>query len=174
MHYSGRPATVEGIISSLSGDYREHLRQINEWLENSIEYVVYSFLEGYGQALSTGDLPAIVNCWDVPALVLSDQGARAVFEIAEVEQFFAGAVEWYRAQGQVATRQSSVEIKRLSERLVSVDVRWSVIDTSGAERPSEYSHYILSLADDGQPRIRVAIALAMEMTELVRDFPSSS
>jgi len=128
----------------------------------TIETVVRSFLDGYGQSLSTSNLPGIVNCWEVPALVLSDQEARAVIETAEVEQFFAGAVEWYRAQGLVATKPSSVEIKRLSERLVSVDARWSEIDTSGVERPSEHSLYILSIADDGQPRIRVAIALAIE------------
>ena len=34
VHYSGRPATVAGIIDSLTGDYREHLRQINAWLLN--------------------------------------------------------------------------------------------------------------------------------------------
>ena len=128
----------------------------------TIENVVRSFLEGYGQALSTGNLPEIVNCWEVPALVLSDQGAREVIETTEIEQFFAGAVEWYRAQGLVATKLSSVEIKRLSERLVSVDARWSQIDTGGVERPSDHSLYILSIADYGQPRIRVAIALAIE------------
>lgn len=35
MHYSGRPATVEGIINALAGDYQDHLRQINDWLRNS-------------------------------------------------------------------------------------------------------------------------------------------
>jgi len=128
----------------------------------SLENLVQSFLEGYGKALSEGDLPGIANCWEVPALVLSDQGARAVIEAGEVEQFFAGAVEWYRAQGLVATKSGSVEIKRLSERLVSVDVRWSVLDMTGLESPGEHSHYILSLAEDGQLRIRVAIALAPE------------
>lgn len=127
----------------------------------TIDNVVHSFLEGYGQALSTGNLPGIVNCWEVPALVLSDQGARAVIETAEIEQFFAGAVEWYHAQGVVATKPSLVEIKKLSERLVFVDTRWSVIDATGEERPGEHSNYILSISDDGQPRIRVAIALAV-------------
>jgi hypothetical protein len=128
----------------------------------SLENVVRSFLEGYGQALSAGDLPAIANCWELPALVLSDQGARAVIETTEIEQFFASAVEWYHAQGLVATKPSSVVINKLSERLVSVDARWSQIDTSGVERPSEHSLYILSISDDGQPHIRVAIALAPE------------
>lgn len=129
----------------------------------SIEKIVRGFLEDYGQALSEGDLPEIVNCWEVPALVLSDQGARTVIESAEVEQFFAGAVEWYRAQGLLATKPSSVEIKRLSERLISADARWSMIDTGGVEKPSDHSLYILSIADDGQPRIRVAIALAVDV-----------
>lgn len=125
----------------------------------SIENIVHCFLDDYGQALSTGDIPGIVNCWDVPALVLSDQGASMVSEVAEIEQFFAGAIEWYRAQGMVATKLSSVEITRLSVLLVSVDAHWSVIDDTGSERPGEHSHYILSLSDDGLPRIRVAIAL---------------
>jgi hypothetical protein len=128
----------------------------------SIENVVRRFLDGYGQALSTGNLPGIVNCWGLPALVLSDQGARAVSETTEIEQFFAGAVEWYHAQGVVATKPGLLEINRLSDRLVFVDTRWSVIDATGEEKPGEHSNYILSISDDDQPRIRVAIALAIE------------
>ena len=32
LHYSGRPATVAGIIASLAGDYRDHAAQIRAWL----------------------------------------------------------------------------------------------------------------------------------------------
>jgi hypothetical protein len=31
-HYSGRPATVIGIIDSLSRDYRDHTRQVSDWM----------------------------------------------------------------------------------------------------------------------------------------------
>jgi hypothetical protein len=31
-HYSGNPATVSRIISSLAGDYRSHTQQIKDWL----------------------------------------------------------------------------------------------------------------------------------------------
>ena len=34
-HYSGRPATVEGIINALAGDYQGHLNEINAWLRDS-------------------------------------------------------------------------------------------------------------------------------------------
>jgi hypothetical protein len=32
VHYSGRPATVAKIITSLTGDYQHHTHQITEWL----------------------------------------------------------------------------------------------------------------------------------------------
>ena len=32
IHYSGRPATISAIITSLAGDYQHHARQISDWL----------------------------------------------------------------------------------------------------------------------------------------------
>jgi hypothetical protein len=33
-HYSGRPATAAGVISSLAGDYTVHRKQIGDWLRS--------------------------------------------------------------------------------------------------------------------------------------------
>jgi hypothetical protein len=129
-------------------------------MEN-LEGTVRDFLERYGQALGAGDLEAVATCWEVPAMVLSDQGARPVLEIAEVEQFFAGAVEWYRSQGLVATRPQLLHVQALGQRLVSTDVRWSTLNAAGLEVASEKSRYILSLGEDGLPRIRVAITITV-------------
>ena len=129
-------------------------------MEN-IDEVVRSFLERYGAALGAGDLPAVAACWEIPALVLSDQGAHPVAELAEVEQFFGGAVEWYRSQGLVATRPQLLNVQALGQRLVSTDVRWSTLNSAGLEVASEISRYILSLGDDGLPRIRVAISITV-------------
>jgi hypothetical protein len=115
------------------------------------------FLERYGQALSAGDLAGIAGCWAVPSLVLSDQGAIPVVDSAEVERFFAQAVEAYHSQGLVATRPELERTERLTEQLTAVDVRWLSFDEAGEEQSSERSHYILWLAEDGQPRIRVAL-----------------
>lgn len=124
-----------------------------------IDDAVRAFLDRYGCALSAGDLPAIVACWEVPALVLSDQGARAVLEVAEIEGFFAAAVEWYHAQGMAATRPKDARVEPLSERLISVDVTWHATNAAGETVSAERSRYVLSIADDGSPRVRVAIAL---------------
>ena len=118
---------------------------------------IIRFLEGYGGALSTGDLPVISRSWAVPALVLSDQGAMAVTSPTEIEAFFAQGIEYYRAQGLVSTRPELEHVEMLSETLITVDVRWPAYDSSGKEKASERSHYILQLGQDGQPQFRVAL-----------------
>ena len=115
------------------------------------------FLEQYARALSAGDLRGIADCWEVPALVLSDDGAIAVAAAGEIERFFARAVEWYRSQGLAFTQPELERVEPLSAKLATVDVRWPTFDAAGTERTSERSHYILRLGDDGQPRIRVAL-----------------
>ena len=127
------------------------------WTEDDIR----RYLELYGEAMGAGDLPTIVSCWEVPALVLSDEGAHAVSTATEIEQFFSAAVAWYHAQGLVTTRPVDVQIEALGQRLISVDVRWPAFDASGAEKTSERSRYILSVGEDGLPRIRVAISVTV-------------
>lgn len=114
-------------------------------------------LERYGQALGSGDFSLVANGWVMPAMVLSDQGALVITDIAEVERFFAGAAEWYRSQGVVSTVPEIVHSDVLSERLVAVDVRWPSLDADGNTVMSELSHYILEAGTDGQFRIRVAL-----------------
>jgi len=118
---------------------------------------ILGFLEVYGAALGTGDIQVISNCWGVPALVLSDDGAMAVADASEVEAFFAQGIEYYRSQGLMSTKPELERVEMLSETLASVDVRWPAYDLSGKEKSSERSHYILQLGQDGQMRIRVAL-----------------
>lgn len=115
-------------------------------------------LEQLGQALSEGDLHQAANCWEVPALVLSDETALAVSASSEVEEFFSQAAEWYHLQGIASTKPEIERVDMLSEKLAAVDVRWPSFDASGKEKSSERSHYIVQLAEDGQVYIRVALA----------------
>ena len=110
-----------------------------------------------GQALSAGDLRGVSICWEVPAVILSDEGAAVLAEANQIEKLFAGATEWYRSQGLVSTKPELERVDMLSEKLASVDVRWPAFDGSGQEKSSERSHYILQIGQDGQVRIRVAL-----------------
>lgn len=122
--------------------------------------LITQFLNRYGRALSEGDMPGVSRCWEVPALVLSDEGSIAVAEAAEIETFFAQAVEWYRSHGLVETKPQLEWVEMLSNRLISVNVRWSTLDAAGEEKSFERSHYILWRGEDGEPRIRVALTMS--------------
>jgi hypothetical protein len=119
--------------------------------------VIRRFLEEYGQALSSGNLARVARCWDVPALVLSEEGALAVSDRGAIERFFAQATAWYQAQGWVSTRPELERVERLSTTLTAVEVRWPTFDAAGTEQFSERSYYLLQADAGGQPRIRVAL-----------------
>lgn len=120
---------------------------------------ILQFLERYGRALSEGDLAAIADSWEPPALVLADEATMPVSEIGEVQAFFSQAVEWYRAQGLMATRPTLGAVQRLGERLTAVDVTWSAVDADGAEKSRERSYYILRHGGDDRYRIKVALTV---------------
>jgi hypothetical protein len=89
--------------------------------------------------------------------VLSDDGALAVTNPIEIEAFFAQGIEYYRSQGLSSTRPELERVEMLSDTLASVDVGWPAYDSTGTEKSSERSHYIIQLGGDGQLRIRVAL-----------------
>jgi len=123
------------------------------------ETAIAAFLESYGAALNAGDIPTVVAAWDLPALVLADQGALSVVAADEVERFFIDTVAYYHARGIALSRPHILCCEALGQRLVSVDARWASLDAAGVELSSETSRYILNLSPDGQWRFRVAIAV---------------
>jgi hypothetical protein len=115
------------------------------------------FLVRYGEALSAGDLKAISGCYVVPSLVLSDEGSVPIAAREEIEAAFDGAAERYRAQGLVAIRPTLVASEALSERLVSVDVRWDYLDEQGRSAQQNGYRYVLRLEEEASPKIQVVI-----------------
>jgi ketosteroid isomerase-like protein len=116
---------------------------------------IRALLDRYEQAISSGDEKAISQCWEVPAFVISEQGAVAISSKAEVERFYAKAGQYYRAQGLVTTLARIERVEMLSEGLATADVAWTVSDRSGNEKFTERYHYILHQDSQGQARIQV-------------------
>jgi hypothetical protein len=115
------------------------------------------FLVRYGEALSAGDLKAISGCYAVPSLVLSDAGSVPIAAREEIEAAFDGAAQRYRAQGLVAVRPTLVSSEALSERLLSVDVRWDYLDEEGRSVQQNGYRYVLRLEEEASPKIQVVI-----------------
>src|SRR3712207_303442 len=124
---------------------------------NPTEEHLRTFLAGYGEALSAGDLKAISGCYAVPSLVLSDKGSVPIGAREEIEAAFDGAAERYRAQGLVAIRPTLVASEALSERLGFVEVRWEYLDEHGRSAQQNGYRYVLRLEEEASPKIQVVI-----------------
>lgn len=125
---------------------------------------VEQFLVAYGDALSAGDGAALAGMYEIPGLVVSDQGSQPVTSPDQVAEFFAAAAAQYTDSGIVGTRPEYVAIEQLSEQLCSADVRWIGVGADG--RPTgykEYSMYVLRKGDDGVVRIQVAVIRSPEV-----------
>jgi hypothetical protein len=118
---------------------------------------IEQLLKHLGQALNAGDLQAVSDCWEVPGLVFSNEGAIAITDKKQLNEIFAKATESYRSQGIASTKPELERIDMLSDKLAAVDVRWPSFDKAGKEKGSERSHYILELGKGGHIGIRVAL-----------------
>ena len=107
--------------------------------------------------MSAGDLKAISGCYVVPCLVLTDTGCVPIAAREEIEAAFDGAAERYRPQGLVAVRPTLVASEALSDKLVSVDVRWDYLDEAGRSAQQNGYRYVLRLEDEASPKIQVVI-----------------
>ena len=107
--------------------------------------------------MAAGDLKVISGCYALPALVLSDEGSVPIAARQEIEAAFDGAAERYREQELVDLRPTLVASEALSERLLSVDVRWKYLDEQGRSAQQNGYRYVLRLQDEASPKIQVVI-----------------
>jgi hypothetical protein len=127
------------------------------------EQGLQSMLETFARAFTRGDGKTAATCWEVPALIVADQGTKAVTTLAEVEDFYGGAAKQYNDMGITDTRPEVQSVTWMTDRLASVHVRWPYLDAKGQARPdSEASTYVMRFGDDGQPRINVVVMMGSQ------------
>jgi hypothetical protein len=122
------------------------------------EQAIRDLLQRFSRAFTSGDGKGAAACWEVPALVVSDNGSKAVATLDEVAAFFGGAQAQYKAQGVTGTRADVDCVEWFTPRIASVEVTWPYLDAQGrAVGKSESSAYIVRLGDDGQARITAVV-----------------
>jgi hypothetical protein len=121
------------------------------------EDAVRAMLQRFARAFTSGDGAAAAACWEIPALVVADEGTRAVGSLDEVASFFGGAAKQYHVQGVTGTRVDIQRVEWHTQRLASVTVRWPYLDAQGAEvGRAESSVYLVRLSA-GEAKIGVAV-----------------
>jgi hypothetical protein len=131
--------------------------------DNAKDEEIRSLLQAYGRALSEGNLRGVSAAWDVPALVLSDEGAIEVQSAKQIEDFFGTARRQYTERGIVTTKPEIAKVDWLSEKMVQVRARWLQLTPNKERKGEELTLYVLRRDDQNHWRIRVAIMLRGEM-----------
>lgn len=120
---------------------------------------VRQWFDDYARALTSGDREAIAAMWEVPALLVSDQGVRAMASSEEIAKVFLGARGMYALRGIVDTRPDLQLVEWLTERIVTVRVRWPLFDELHRELGATSSVYTLIRERTGDLKLRVMIML---------------
>jgi hypothetical protein len=107
---------------------------------------IRSMLQRFARAFTSGDGPGAAACWEVPALVVHDEGSRAVATLGEVAGFFGGAKAQYNKDGIAGTRPDVQSIEWRTPKLAEVTVQWPYLDAQGKEiGRAESSVYVVRL-----------------------------
>jgi hypothetical protein len=126
-------------------------------MDTTSAHDVSAFLDRYGDALVSGDLPGIAACYALPALVVGDAATIPIADPAQVEAAFGGAAAAYRAEGLVGLRPEVRAIDPLTGALTLVDLGWAYLDEAGRQRRHTAYRYLLRRADTGQLGIQVVV-----------------
>lgn len=126
------------------------------------DFGVQDFLDGFGKALTAGDVEAIADMWELPAFVLGDGMARPVGARDQVAEFFGGARAHYNQLGIVDTKPQIVRLDEISDHLVMVRVRWPYLDAQNREVGAECSTYTLTREGAGDWKLRIIVMQGQE------------
>jgi hypothetical protein len=118
---------------------------------------VQEYLNGFKEALTSGNGAAIADMWETPAFVLGQDMAQVVNAPEEVAELFGAARKQYREIGITDTRAEIVRLDEITDHMVMVRVRWPYIDPQGREMGAETSTYTLVRQGTGDWKLRVAV-----------------
>lgn len=122
---------------------------------------VQDFCEQLARALTAGDGDKVASMYEVPALIISDEGVHAISSATEILAFFGSAKQQYNAMGVVDTRADVIDLERIGVKMYVATVRWPHVDAKGTEIASESSDYTLRRDADGKLKIRSVLMRGM-------------
>lgn len=115
---------------------------------------VQEYFDRFADAMTSGNMKAMVKLWGVPAFVLGKSEARVVQSEAEVEQFFSGSKQTYNEQGIMRTHAEITSLDWVDTDLVVATVRWPYLDDQDEVLGEESSSYTLFRGEDGSFKLR--------------------
>ncbi|AEG44181.1 hypothetical protein [Isoptericola variabilis] len=102
-----------------------------------------AFLVDYGLALGAGDLEALADRFDLPALLTLPERSVVLTGPEQVHDLLRERLAGHRERELVAVVPELGDVEEVGWALLWVDVRWSYRDEYAAEGASEHVRYLL-------------------------------
>jgi hypothetical protein len=102
---------------------------------------IEKFFSRYGAALSSGDLPGIVSCFDPPTVIVDETTTTLMIDRVQLSDYFTGIEERYRSHGAFSASATIHSVEQLASALRLVDVSWASFDESGEPAPVAVETY---------------------------------
>ena len=110
---------------------------------------ITEFLDRYARALTEFDAETSARLWAQPGVIVDDDFSGVAATRAEMVQGLTASYPIYRKLGLGSVGYETADVRRLTGKLVQVEVHWLFYDESGALLTDSTGHYVLRDGDDG-------------------------
>ena len=123
------------------------------------------FFDRYAAALREFDAEATARLWGLPGMILTDEFAGSLDSRADMAAGLASSYPLYKLLGLASAAPELRSVSGLTDRIVSVRVRWSYRDEAGEEIVTTDYEYLVRDDADG---LRVYVAVGIDEAEALQ------
>jgi hypothetical protein len=131
-----------------------HTEPQGERAQRDLRGDVQELLNRIAKAITAGDGDTVAKLFEYPAFVIHNGGAMAIDSFEQTAKFFGSGKAEYNKRGITDTRGDIIDLEKIGDDLVVVEVRWPYLDANGKEIGGERSDYTLLRDSQGKLRIR--------------------
>lgn len=131
-----------------------HTEQRGERAQRDLRGEIQELLNTIAKAITAGDGETVARLFEYPAFAIHRGGAMAIDSFDETAKFFGTGKAEYNKRGITDTRGDIIDIEKIGDDLVVVEVRWPYLDAKGKEIGGERSDYTLLRDKQGKLRVR--------------------
>ncbi|WP_211195861.1 hypothetical protein [Agromyces sp. H66] len=126
---------------------------------------IAEFFDQYAAALREFDADATARLWGLPGMIITDEFAGALESRADMSAGLASSYAMYRMLGLESAVHEIRAVSALTDRLVTVRVRWSYLDADDEVIVTTDYEYLLRDDADG---LHVYLAVGIDEAEALQ------
>lgn len=128
--------------------------------------LVFDFFFTLGEALSAGNLDIIKKYWAIPSYILSDRLTALMSSSEDLEKYYSAKKKEYTKRTISTARSEILRVQWMTDQIIVVHVKWSLLDKSAKEIGEESALYTLKSDQNAKLKIHTMAALREKTVEV--------